>query len=62
MILGSLVIGYIASDSQAEGIAPFTTDLFKGFLSIFFLDMGITSGKKRKSFWKNGWFSLGFAL
>ncbi|MEN8667280.1 MAG: sodium-dependent bicarbonate transport family permease [Flavobacteriaceae bacterium] len=62
MILGSLVIGYIASDSQAEGIAPFTTDLFKGFLSIFLLDMGITSGRKLKTFWDNGWFSFGFAI
>lgn len=62
MILGSLLIGYIASDSQAEGIKPFATDLFKGFLSIFLLDMGITSGQKLKSFFKNGWFAFGFAI
>ncbi len=31
LILGSLVIGYLASDQQAEGIRPFTTDIFKGF-------------------------------
>jgi hypothetical protein len=62
MLLGSLVIGYIANDSQAEGIKPFSTDLFKGFLSIFLLDMGITSGQKLKSFFKNGWFSFRFAI
>ena len=43
LILGSLIIGFIATDKQAEGIRPFTTELFKGFLAIFLLDMGITS-------------------
>lgn len=62
LILGSLVIGFIASEKQAEGIAPFTTDIFKGFLAVFLLDMGLTSGKKLKSFLENGWFVLAFAL
>ncbi len=46
LIIGSLVIGYMASAEQAEGIRPFTTDIFKGFLAVFLLDMGITSGKQ----------------
>ena len=62
LILGSLVIGYMASDKQAEGIAPFTNDLFKGFLAIFLLDMGITSGKKLQSFFSFGLFPTLFAI
>lgn len=62
LILGSLVVGFLASDAQAEGIKPFTTDIFKGFLAVFLLDMGITSGKKLSSFLKNGWFALIFAI
>jgi len=62
LILGSLVIGYLASDQQAEGIKPFTNDLFKGFLAIFLLDMGITSGKKLSAFLKSGWFNVIFAI
>jgi len=62
LILGSLIIGYLASDKQAEGIKPFTNDLFKGFLAIFLLDMGITSGRKLKSFISYGWFPFIFAL
>lgn len=62
LILGSLVIGYLANEQQAEGIKPFTNDLFKGFLAIFLLDMGITSGKKLKSFFSYGWFPLIFAV
>jgi hypothetical protein len=62
LILGSLIIGYLASDKQAQGIEPFTNDLFKGFLAIFLLDMGITSGKKLKSFFAHGWFPFLFAM
>lgn len=62
LILGSLVIGWLASDEQAQGIAPFTTDLFKGFLAIFLLDMGIVSGRKLKSFLDQGWFTTSFAI
>ena len=62
LILGSLVIGFLASAKQAEGIKPFTNDLFKGFLAIFLLDMGITSGKKLKSFFSFGAFPFIFAI
>jgi hypothetical protein len=62
LILGSLVIGFLANAKQAEGIKPFTNDLFKGFLAIFLLDMGITSGKKVKAFFSYGWFPFAFAI
>lgn len=62
LILGSLVIGFLASDHQAQGIKPFTTDIFKGFLAVFLLDMGITSGKELSAFIKKGWFALVFAI
>lgn len=62
MILGSLVIGFLANDHEAEGIKPFTTDIFKGFLSIFLLDMGISSGKKLKAFLDSGKSLVIFAI
>ena len=62
LILGSLIIGYVADAKQAEGIKPFTNDLFKGFLAIFLLDMGVTSGKKLKAFFSFGWYPFLFAL
>ena len=62
LILGSLIIGFLASEKHALGIKPFTTDIFKGFLAIFLLDMGITSGRKLKDFFKNGWFTAAFAV
>jgi hypothetical protein len=62
LIIGSLIIGLLASDKQALGIKPFTTDIFKGFLAIFLLDMGIVSGRKLGDFFKSGWFSFVFAV
>lgn len=62
LILGSLAIGFLANEEQAQGIKPFTNDIFKGFLAIFLLDMGITSGKKIGAFLKRGWFTLIFAI
>lgn len=62
LILGSLIIGFIANAKQAEGIKPFTNDLFKGFLAIFLLDMGITSGRKLKAFFSFGLFPFLFAV
>jgi len=54
LIVGSLIIGLLASEKQAQGIKPFTTDIFKGFLAIFLLDMGIISGRKLKGFFSHG--------
>jgi hypothetical protein len=62
LITGSLIIGFLANANQAEGIKPFTNDLFKGFLAIFLLDMGITSGRKLKSFFSFGSFPIIFAV
>jgi hypothetical protein len=62
LIIGSLIIGFLANPSQAEGIKPFTNDIFKGFLAIFLLDMGISSGKKLDSFLSHGWFPVLFAI
>lgn len=62
LILGSLIIGYFANAQQAEGIKPFTNDIFKGFLAIFLLDMGIVSGRKLNDLISKGWFPFVFAI
>lgn len=52
----------MASEEQAQGIAPFTTDIFKGFLAVFLLDMGITSGRQLKDLLKQGTPALLFSI
>ncbi len=50
MLLGSLIIGLVSDSKQAEGIKPFTTDIFKGFLAIFLLEVGMVTAKRFSTF------------
>lgn len=54
MVFGSLLIGLIADTKQAEGIKPFTTDIFKGFLAIFLLEMGMVTARRFGTFRRYG--------
>lgn len=62
MLMGSLVIGIVADEKQALDIKPFTTDMFKGFLALFLLEMGMTTAKRFKDFVSKGWFAVSFAI
>lgn len=62
LLIGSTMIGFLSSEEQAQGIAPFTTDIFKGFLALFLLDMGIQSGKNIQGLWSKGPVPILFAL
>lgn len=62
LITGSLFIGAIADSKQAEGIKPFTTDIFKGFLAIFLLEMGMVTARRISAFKNYGRFVVFLAL
>jgi hypothetical protein len=62
MLIGSLVIGLVADTKQAEGIKPFTTDIFKGFLAVFLLEMGMVTAARFKAFRDYGWFVSAVAV
>ena len=62
MIFGSLLIGFVSDSSQSIGIKHFTTDIFKGFLAIFLLDMGMLAASRFKAFKQQGPFLIFFAL
>jgi hypothetical protein len=62
ILLGSLLIGFIADTKQAEGIKPFTTDIFAGFLAIFLLEMGMVTAKRFGAFRRYGGFVTAFAI
>lgn len=62
MIMGSLIIGMVADAKQAEGIKPFTSDIFKGFLAVFLLDMGMVAAKRFRAFRSYGGYVTLFGL
>lgn len=62
MIFGSLLIGFMSDESQTAGIKHFTSDIFKGFLAIFLLDMGMVAAERFSAFRKQGYFLLLFGI
>ena len=45
LLLGAMVVGILSGDPGKQMMAPFSVDLFKGMLSFFLLDMGLTAAK-----------------
>ena len=45
LLLGSMAVGYLSGDAGKAGMAPFSSDLFKGMLAFFLLDMGLMVAK-----------------
>ncbi|TBO31129.1 sodium-dependent bicarbonate transport family permease [Aquabacterium lacunae] len=41
LLLGSLLVGFLSGDEGKAVMAPFSTNLFKGMLAFFLLDMGL---------------------
>lgn len=62
MILGSLIIGFLSDESQTAGIKHFTSDIYKGFLAIFLLDMGMVAAERFGAFKKQGYFLILFGI
>jgi hypothetical protein len=62
MLLGSLIIGLVADSKQAEGIKPFTTDIFKGFLALFLLEVGMVTAKRFAAFRAYGLYAFLFGI
>ncbi|MBU3694472.1 MAG: sodium-dependent bicarbonate transport family permease [Rhodocyclaceae bacterium] len=64
LLLGAMLVGIITGDAGKAVMAPFSVDLFKGMLSFFLLDMGLTAARnmhelRGKSPWVVGYGLLG---
>ena len=62
ILCGALVIGLLTGDSGGKSLAPFTTDIFRGMLCLFLLDMGIVSARRLGGIRQLGLFPIGFAV
>lgn len=45
LLLGAMIIGLITGDAGKAMMQPFSVDLFKGMLSFFLLDMGLSAAR-----------------
>jgi uncharacterized protein len=45
LLLGAMVVGLITGDAGKAALQPFSSDLFKGMLSFFLLDMGLVTAR-----------------
>jgi hypothetical protein len=50
LLVGGMTIGGLATETQWAQIQPFYGDLFRGFLMLFLLEMGITAARQIRGF------------
>lgn len=62
LLTGGMIVGATASETQWTQIAPFYSELFRGMLMIFLLEMGMTAARQVRAFAKVGVFMGGFAI
>jgi hypothetical protein len=62
LLVGALLIGWIAGADGIKPIAPLFVDLFKGVLALFLLEMGLIAADQFASFRRHGAFLAAFAV
>ena len=62
LLLGGLFIGFVTAHTGNKQINFFFFDLFKGFLAIFMLEMGVVTSQRFGDLRKVGKFLLGFGI
>jgi len=59
---GGILIGYISGPERMEPLNPLFVDLFKGFLALFLLELGIVTARQLSHLKSVGIFLFGFAI
>lgn len=62
LLLGSLFIGLLSGQDALPIVQPLFIDLYRGFLLLFLLSMGIVCGAQINQLKRNGYVLIGFAL
>lgn len=60
LLLGSMVIGGLCSESALQAMSPFYSGIFSGMLTLFLLGMGIEAASHLRDFKQAGWFFAAF--
>lgn len=59
---GGMLIGYISGPERMAALDPLFVDLFKGFLALFLLELGVVVSRQLAHLKSSGVFLLGFAV
>jgi hypothetical protein len=62
LLIGSMIVGAISGADGGKAMAPFVTDLFKGLLAFFLLEMGLLVARQLREVRDVGPFLIGFGL
>ena len=62
LLIGSMLIGALASEKSVDALHPFTTDIFMGMLCLFLLEMGMEAGHRFGDFRRVGLLLGAFGL
>lgn len=62
LLVGGLLIGYFAGSKGYEPVKPFFESGFRGALTIFLLEMGLTAGARLSDLKRSGLFLIGFGV
>ncbi len=62
LLLGGLIIGFIAGPAKFEAVEPFFVSGFKGALVLFLLELGMVTARRLQDLKKVGFFLVGFAI
>ena len=63
VLVGALIIGWIAGEEGTATVEPFFVDLFQGVLCLFLLDMGLSAGRGLRQGWRQlSVMTVGFGL
>ncbi len=62
LLLGSIAIGYISGMDGKEEMMPFISNIFKGMLALYLLDIGIKAGRHLPQIVNSSFFLIIFAI
>jgi hypothetical protein len=62
LLVGSLLVGWIWGRESGAALVPFFEDMFKGFLAIFLLGMGVMTAARADDLKRVGPFLIGFGI
>ena len=62
LLVGSMIIGYLAGEHGETDLKPFVGGIFKGMLCLYLLDMGIVAGSRLSALKESGIFLVAFGI